>query len=269
MNTIEAYHILELEPGASEREIKASYRRLVKEVHPDLSRDISTQEQFVRISEAYQLLLGRKSAEVYSPWQEQEEERQREAQKKAAQWERWRRREEEAQKQRLRMLQKVNRILSRFVACYLLFAAVLALDFFLPLTTHSEEVVGVQWVYESVGIRGSNNRVYRYDDVYFRDFRLRTSSQLSGTDIRYGKATVYTSFILGKVRKAEVQEIGDGMVLLEPAYDFYTVFGLLIPLVLVLGLAYFLLPETSEGRLTIGVMLFFAGMMHLGLAFLS
>lgn len=269
MNTTEAYHMLGLEPGASERKIKAAYRRLVKEVHPDMSQDNSTQDRFIQISEAYQLLLGKQAHEIYSPWQEMKEEQQRQAQRKAAQWENWKRREEEAQRQREWMLKKVNKILSPLVYGYLLFVSVLALDYFLPLKAYSEEVVAVQWVDETVGIRGSNNRVYRYDDVYFRDFRLRTSSQLSGKDGHYGKATVYVSSILGKVRRAEVEEMGEGVVLLEPAYDFYNVFGLLIPLVLILGVVYFRLKKSSEGRLTIGVILFFTGMMHLGLALLS
>lgn len=267
MDTADAYRILGLEQGASKKEIKAAYRRLAKEVHPDISKD--DHQQFVLINEAYQRLTGKEAVEVVLPWQEAEAEQQWQAQQRGERWERWKKAEEERETMRLQMLQKVNKVLRPFVFCYLVFAGILAADFFLPLNVYDEEVVEVRWVYESVGAGRRGTMVYRYDDVFFREFRLRTSSKLVGRSTTYGKATVYASPILRSVRKAQVQEKGGEVVLLEPAYDFYTTFGWLIPLVLLLGGGYFLLPVRSEGRLTIGVILFFAAVMHLGLWFLS
>ncbi len=51
------YRILELPIGASDLEIKKAYRVLAKRYHPDRSRTTDTREQFVAISEAYEILM--------------------------------------------------------------------------------------------------------------------------------------------------------------------------------------------------------------------
>ena len=52
-----AFEVLELEPGASQEEIKTSFRRLAKKWHPDRSGDDPTAiEKFQQIQAAYDLL---------------------------------------------------------------------------------------------------------------------------------------------------------------------------------------------------------------------
>lgn len=59
MNLAECYRLLELRPGASSEEIKASYRRLARQYHPDAnSGSKQDQEKFIAITEAYKLLLS-------------------------------------------------------------------------------------------------------------------------------------------------------------------------------------------------------------------
>lgn len=50
------YALLGLPPGASPAEVKAAYRRLVKNVHPDRNRSAEAGLEFSRISEAYAAL---------------------------------------------------------------------------------------------------------------------------------------------------------------------------------------------------------------------
>ena len=52
------YHILEISHRATQEEIKASYRRLVKLYHPDTSPDPSQEklEHFQKIRQAYDIL---------------------------------------------------------------------------------------------------------------------------------------------------------------------------------------------------------------------
>lgn len=51
------YKILELNPGASQEEIKKSYRKLAKKYHPD--HEGGSEEKFKEISEAYSVLSGK------------------------------------------------------------------------------------------------------------------------------------------------------------------------------------------------------------------
>ena len=53
---MEYYKILEINPGASEEQIKSAYKRLAIKYHPDKNKHPDAEEQFKKISEAYQYL---------------------------------------------------------------------------------------------------------------------------------------------------------------------------------------------------------------------
>lgn len=55
---IENYNILGLKPNASQEEIKSAYKRLAVKYHPDKNSDPDAEEQFKKISEAYQNLTS-------------------------------------------------------------------------------------------------------------------------------------------------------------------------------------------------------------------
>ncbi len=57
-NPSEYYKILGLEPSASIAEVKKQYKALVKRYHPDLNPDPSAHDTFVKITEAYEMLLN-------------------------------------------------------------------------------------------------------------------------------------------------------------------------------------------------------------------
>ncbi|MBU6186198.1 MAG: J domain-containing protein [Synechococcales bacterium] len=57
MNYLDCYRILGLRPGSSLREVKAAYRRLVRNYHPDLNSDrCYAPEQFITLTKAYKTL---------------------------------------------------------------------------------------------------------------------------------------------------------------------------------------------------------------------
>ena len=65
-NTDNAYKILEVEPNASENEIKAAYRKMVKKYHPDKLRGQDpamikgAEEKFREFQKAYETLMNKK-----------------------------------------------------------------------------------------------------------------------------------------------------------------------------------------------------------------
>lgn len=62
------YDILEIDPTASQAEIKQAYRRLAKRFHPDSNRETSSHDRITRINAAYEVLSD--------PYQRQSYDRQ-------------------------------------------------------------------------------------------------------------------------------------------------------------------------------------------------
>ncbi len=58
MDIIECYRLLELTSAANVEDVKASYRRLARRLHPDVNpNNHRAQDQFIRVTEAYKILL--------------------------------------------------------------------------------------------------------------------------------------------------------------------------------------------------------------------
>ena len=56
MNLARHYRTLGLRRGASSQEVKAAYRTLVRQYHPDINPDEAAVEQFIKINDAYTVL---------------------------------------------------------------------------------------------------------------------------------------------------------------------------------------------------------------------
>jgi len=59
------YEILELRRGASDAEIKRSFRRLAQKWHPDVNTDAGAAERFKELNEAYQVLSDPQKKQAY------------------------------------------------------------------------------------------------------------------------------------------------------------------------------------------------------------
>ena len=59
------YDVLGVEQGASEKEIKSAFRRLARELHPDVSDHPEAQERFREAAEAYEVLSKPETRELY------------------------------------------------------------------------------------------------------------------------------------------------------------------------------------------------------------
>ncbi|EAQ64121.1 hypothetical protein MED121_00775 [Marinomonas sp. MED121] len=58
MSLLDDYHLLELDPNATEQDAKAAYRRLARLYHPDKNPTTDTTEHFQRLQDAYQSVLS-------------------------------------------------------------------------------------------------------------------------------------------------------------------------------------------------------------------
>ena len=59
------YATLGVSPKSSPEEIKAKYRQLAKEYHPDITKDESTAETFAEITKAYDVLSDKEKRDTY------------------------------------------------------------------------------------------------------------------------------------------------------------------------------------------------------------
>ena len=59
------YEILGIKRGASQQEIKKAYRRLVKDAHPDKNKAPDAQDNFVKLTKAYDLLSDPERRRMY------------------------------------------------------------------------------------------------------------------------------------------------------------------------------------------------------------
>lgn len=68
MNYKDYYHIMGVTKDASDKEIKAAYRRLARKYHPDISKEKDAEERFKEIGEAYEVLKDPKKRRVYDAY---------------------------------------------------------------------------------------------------------------------------------------------------------------------------------------------------------
>ncbi|HLX33892.1 MAG TPA: molecular chaperone DnaJ [Candidatus Limnocylindrales bacterium] len=65
MATLDYYAVLGVERGASDADIKKSFRRLAQQWHPDVNQDPAAQQRFKEINEAYQVLSDAERRQRY------------------------------------------------------------------------------------------------------------------------------------------------------------------------------------------------------------
>lgn len=74
---IDPYKVLGVTYDASDEEIKTSFRKLVKETHPDLNgNDTKLTDKFIEIAEAYTILSDQEQKERYDLFNKKKKQKQ-------------------------------------------------------------------------------------------------------------------------------------------------------------------------------------------------
>ncbi|MDM7322442.1 MAG: DnaJ domain-containing protein, partial [Gammaproteobacteria bacterium] len=65
------YAILGIPPGASHEAVRLAFRRLARQYHPDLNREVGAEERFKAINEAYDVLSDPAKRAAYDQMRQQ------------------------------------------------------------------------------------------------------------------------------------------------------------------------------------------------------
>lgn len=236
---------LGLSPGATPTEVKQAYRTLSKQFHPDVSDIETAKSDFIRITEAYHFLTrvgptpNKEPVNYdYNPQQQQYEAWRARARAKATR---------KANTREQMMKRHVQIIVNGFQYIVILSAIINTLwaaDYFLPCTITSQEVITYKG---KTHLRSSD-----YDIVILSDYIIKVP-KYKGREI-WNQNTVDLALtpILGYPMYIQIDSKK-----IEPYWDRYRGFGVLIPTILVMSALFLSSGERIERKLNLSVVMAF------------
>lgn len=244
--------ILELQPGASEKEVKAAYRRLSKKYHPDINKNADAHEQFVRISEAYRFLtqVGPQPNNEPTAYAYDSE---------AAEYDRWRQQARAWAKRKAREEARLQEELIRKILWSFNFAAVLivgfnlllTLDYLLPWQEHPQKILEIHKVVEFSG-RYGEGAGYQYDEVRFQNFSMRLNKGELTETVEYEQAIVRATPIFAKPMAALITIDGLPRTYYQ-FFNIYRIFGYIIPAIFMVIFLYLFIMRILDHKLTLAI----------------
>ncbi|MEO0555069.1 MAG: DnaJ domain-containing protein [Bacteroidota bacterium] len=252
----EYLQVLGLNRGASQEEVKRSFRKLAKKYHPDKNKSADAKHKFIKVHEAYKFLIEVGTSSIEStpktyqthaptnPYEEWKERARAYAFQKA----------KEAGKEQKRILFQIYRYFNYLALGILGFNILLATDYLLPRSYTLQEVKGVYKVIETDRYGRS---VYRYNEVVFSKFKLRAKIHESALIVGLKSAKLAYTPILGTLIYARF-ELPNQVIDLKPAYSIYRVFIYLIPAIVLFLIGYYYTEKKSHNKLTFAIAVCFA-----------
>ncbi|TRX55954.1 hypothetical protein FNH22_17470 [Fulvivirga sp. M361] len=251
---------LEVQPGASAAEIKAAYRKLAKQFHPDVNKSPEAERRFIEIHEAYKFLTEVGPApnnesisynfdpreQAYDAWREKAKAY---AQEKAR----------EAKKEQKRLLKQLYTYFNYAAIVIMLLNLLLLIDYYLPEHRTQKKVIAVYKVIEK---SRSNQVIYKYDDVQFDGFRMRVKKEQYLELGEVSGAEIVSTPLLKTLKQADFQ-LKNEILSINPAYYIYTIFTYLIPLMLIANMAYFTMYSDNQNKITLAITIIFGSAIQL------
>lgn len=246
------YHlsVLGLDGSATDEAIKSAYRECSKKYHPDLNHSPDAAAQFIRIMEAYEYLKHDNASPLndyfnqdfsqsndYSEQELRRMEYNRRVREKAI----------ESQRLQLELIVKILYYFKPIAFIVLLLNGLMAIDYFLPLSEHEQEIIGVNKIYESSTGTHYYGRTtqYRYDEMYFNDFTMRFNRGEVILLDHYEKAIVQATMIFSKPMYVIITVDGKSQ-LHKQIYNIYYIFGYLIPVMLLICALFFWIKKPMQ-----------------------
>ncbi|MBU2884828.1 DnaJ domain-containing protein [Gilvimarinus agarilyticus] len=257
--------ILGLHEGATKAEIKAAYRSLSKQYHPDISKYEDAKERFIQIHEAYKFLTTvgprpqtiKPSQSDYDYDPEAEAYRQYRAKARAYAQQRTR----DAIREKNELIKYLLKFFNVGTVAMLLFNILLEVDTYLPLQTDDYQVVNRQVAPE----RGKSYGYY--DVVHFPDFHMKFDKG----DVKYMRkhqvATVHRSTIFSLPVTMDYRSTQGDIIHLKQRGSMMGFFNFLIKIILLGALLYHFVFMTLDTKLSMAIFLTFLYFFELSIFF--
>lgn len=245
--------VLQLSDSATKEEIKSAYRELSKQYHPDVNSDADAHEKFLEIKTAYEYLTDGKADPQLNDYFHTHEQQQPSSDEiwRAEQKRKYREKQKEKERQQALLIVRLVNYSKPLALLSILWNVLLSVDYTLPFERHDQEILAVSKGYE----HRRSGSYHRYDRVFFEDYKMKFDKN-ELPDVRdYEKAEVEATVIFQKPMAAYITLNGETNRY-QQIYNIYIIFGYLIPVMLILGGAFFYLKKPSH-RLNAATLLFF------------
>jgi len=226
------YSLLGLAPGATREEIRKAYRKLAKEYHPDKNSSENAHEQFIRIREAYEILLtGRIKTQPYfvppdyKPYPKYSRYANNPNYKQRAEEFRKKREKEKEQSPFSPDALKVLSVVAHFFRWGIfLFAISLLIDFLIPPDIYYEQIK-----YSMQEITKFYNSPSATRWMITENFQVPVVHELFVEMYKYAPVEIHSSVIYSVVKKIKFEE-----EFFSPAYSIYKSF-IIFPIALLIS----------------------------------
>lgn len=232
-----------------------------KQYHPDVNAAAGAHEKFLEIKAAYEYLTNEQpDPGLHDYFQSQRSQQPSEEEVWRAEHRRKNKeKERERDRQQALLIMKLVRYFRPASWLILVWNVLLSIDYFLPYVRHDQEILTVSQAYE---YRRSGNYL-RYDRIVFEDFEMKFDrGELPSADAyKEAQAEVEATQIFHKPMAAFIT-IGGVTNRYQQIYNIYIIFGIVIPIVLILCGLFFYLKKPPH-RLNIATLLFFLSIFQL------
>jgi curved DNA-binding protein CbpA len=256
INYSDSISALGLNYGSSIEEIKEAYRKLAKQYHPDVY-ELDNGERFKEISAAYRFLKEHPNPPVGLENRDRQHETYRspndiQERKRRAYYKQQSQKKASEAAQKVQMFKWLFARLQLFVFIILIFNSLLALDYLLPSVSEEVRVTYINKVRTISNFSDPNTSQSKA--TYSYEVQLDNGMDFSFRKQINGKLDVNSLVILERSKifqEAESVSSKKNDIIIYNDYGLFRIFGFLIPVSILLLLAYLFYVKNNDYRITL------------------